>query len=146
MQQLQPWGWTVAVGWGRQEWLNKGPCIARQCEGCRWGAVCSFPLVQNHSGRVVSNFTHFVLVERRAYEEDAQTPCSPAQTSYAYLAWSLLKTISKVSFYPPPVVFCCSMGSARRRFGPARLLSKPELHSLQQALVPAPRGRCIFLL
>lgn len=57
----------------------RGPCIARQHEGCQWGAVCSFPLVRNHSGGVV---TRFVLVERRAYEEGIQTPCSPAQTSY----------------------------------------------------------------
>lgn len=145
-QQLQPQGWTVAMGWRRLEWLDEGPCITRQCEGCQWGAVCSFPLLQNHSGRVVSNFTHFVPVERRTYEEDAQTPCSPAQTSYACLLCPLLSTISEVSFDPHPVVFCCSTGSAQLRFYPAHLLSKPELHSLQQVLVPAPQGRCIFPL
>lgn len=105
MQQLWPWGQTAAVGWGRQERLDEGPCIARQHEGCRWGAVCSFPLVQNHSGGVVSNFTHFVLVERRACEEDAQTPCSLAQTSSARLACPLLSAISQDKLLSPPSGF-----------------------------------------
>lgn len=76
----RPWGEEGRSGWTR---VPASPSSVRDAGG---GAVCSFPLVQNHSGRVVSNFTRFVLVERRAYEEDAQTPCSPAQTSYAYLA------------------------------------------------------------
>lgn len=88
--------------WGRQERLDKRPCIAQQREGCRQGAVCSFPLVQNHSGGVV---TGFMLVERRVYEEDAQTPCSPGLSSYTCLACSLLSTISQGKLFSPPSGF-----------------------------------------
>lgn len=117
---MSPWGpgsteWQSVVDlasvWAAQLWGGKaggagqGSLHYPAVWGMPVGTVCSFPLVQNQAGKVVGNFTHFVLVERRAHEEDAHTPCSPAQTSYVHLACSLLSTTSKVSFYPPQWFF-----------------------------------------
>lgn len=46
-------------------------------------------------------------------------------------------------FLPPPVVFCCSTDSAQQ-VSAEGLLSKAELPSLQQALVPVFQGKAFF--
>lgn len=87
--------------------------------------------------REVSNFTHFMLAKRRGV---GRTDLLRHQHRPAMLC-SLLSTVSKVSFYPHPVVCCCCTGPA-----PQGWLSKPQLHVLQQALVPHTHRRFIFLL
>lgn len=99
------------MGWGRQDWLDKGPCIStmRDVGGTHLLlCTCTEPLWQS------ANFICFWLVERDDYEVDVQIPYSPPQTNY--LSKFLALHCVQGKLFPPPVVFSCSTDSARQCF------------------------------